>query len=179
MSELIIRGGNPSQQRPEQVFCEQAGWHCLVTFNTEDTHYFHVSTSQSLLLSKLHSFSICSVGWSRNSEQYNTIEFDPVTETVKHNYSKLFEVNHAIFGIEYIIFSGLPSKISVVVACPNHLYQFTGFTNEQGRPNFLETFKNYKDNAKKLQRAVHEFSGEIKKSQLQLYYQHYRAESFA
>ena len=62
MSELIIRGGNPQQQRPELVFCEQTGWHCLVSFNTEDTHFFHINSSQSLLLSKLHGFSISSVG---------------------------------------------------------------------------------------------------------------------
>ena len=196
MSELIIRGGNPQQQRPEQVFCEQTGWHCLVTFNTEDTHYFHITASQSLLLSKLHGFTICSVGWSKLTEQRNTreillgtnkglilelvIEYDPNTDTIKHSCNKLFEVSHPIFGIEYVIFSGLPSKISVIVACPNHLYQFIGDPNEQGRPVFAEIFKRYKDNPHRLQRAVHEFSGEIRKSQLQLYYNNTpRADSFA
>lgn len=195
MTELIIRGGNPSQQKPEQVFCEQTGWHCLVTFNTEDTHYFHVSASQSLLVSKLHNFIICSVGWSRKSERNNTkevllgtnkglileliIEYDQSNDTIKHNVNKLFEVADPIFGIEYIIFTGLPSKVSVIVACPKHLYQFIGDPNDQGRPNFIEVFKRYKDNPHRLQRAVHEFSGEIRKSQLQLYYKNFDPDSFA
>lgn len=195
ISELIIRGVNPQQQRPEIVFCEQTGWHCLVTFNTEDTHYFHITASQSLLLNKLHGYTICSVGWSRVSERNNSreillgtnkglilelvVEYDQATDTLKHNVNKLFEVNHPIFGIEYVIFPGLPSKISVIVACPNHLYQFIGDPTEQGRPGFADIFKRYKDNPHRLQRAVHEFSGEIKKSQLQLYYSNYRADCFA
>ena len=107
------------------------------------------------------------------------IEYDPDTDTLKHTCNKIFDVLYPIFGIEYVIFSGLPSKTSIIVACPNHLFQFVGDTNEQGRPNFSETFKRYKESSHKLQRSVHEFSGEIKKSQLQLYYQYYRPESFA
>lgn len=195
--ELIIRGGTSSQQQPEQVFCDNPGWHCLVTFNTDITHYFHITSSKSLLLNKLvqHQQTITSVGWSRASEKLNTretligtnkgsifelnIEYDPNTDTIKHNVQILFNVNFSIYGIEYIIFSGLPGKLSVIVACPKHLYQFIGEPNEQGRPNFLELFKKYKDNSSRLQRAVHEFSGDINKNQLQVYYLNNRPDSFA
>jgi hypothetical protein len=197
MMELIIRGGTAAQQRPEQVFCDNAGWHCIVSFNTDVYHYFHISSSQSLLLSKLtqQAAGICSVGWSRTTERINSkeillgtskgaileliIEFDTATETIKQTCTPLFNISTPIYGIEYVIFSGLPSKISVIVACPRHLYQFIGEPNEQGRPNFAEVFRRYRDNPHKLQRAVHEFSGDIRRSQLQLYYQNLRADSFA
>ncbi|OMJ72350.1 hypothetical protein SteCoe_29243 [Stentor coeruleus] len=195
MMELIIRGGSP-QQRPEQVFCEHAGWHCIVTFNTDIAHYFHITSNQSLLLNKLaQGQSIYSVGWSRSAERNNTretllgtskgmimelnIEYDPQADVIKHNCIPLFTISQPIFGIEYIIFQGLPSKLSVIVACPNHLYQFIGDPNEQGRPNFTEVFRRYKDHPQRLQRAVHELSGDMKKSQLQLYFSAYRADSFA
>ena len=186
VNELIIRGGNTAQQRPEKVFCDQSGWHSLVTFNTEDTHYFHLTANQSLLVSKVHGLSITSVGWNRNTERYNTkeillgsnkgsilelvVEYDAATETIKHTVNRLFEVANQIYGIEYIVFAGLPCKISVIVACTNHLYQFVGDPNEQGRPGFVEIFAKYKTNVAKFQSSVLEVSGNLSKSQLQLYY---------
>jgi hypothetical protein len=195
--ELIIRGGSTSQQQPEQVFSDQTGWHSIVTFSTDVVHYFHITSSKSLLLNKCSQLqqSITSVAWSRATEKLNsremivgtnkgnifemTIEYDMNTETVKHNVNVLFNVNYPVYGIEYILFSGLPGKLSVIVACPKHLYQFVGEPNEQGRPNFVETFKKYKDNPGRLQRAVHEFSGDIKKNQLQVYYVNNKPDCFA
>ena len=194
--ELIIRGASTSQQQPEQVFSDQAGWHCLVTFNTDIVHYFHISSSKSLMLNKFSSLSqsITSIAWSRATEKSSTremlvgtnkgniiemvIEYDSTTETVKHNINVLFNVQFSIFGLEYVLFSGLPGKLSVIVACPKHLYQFIGEPNEGGRPNFPELFKKYKDSPARLQRAVHEFSGDIKKNQLQVYYVNNKPDSF-
>jgi hypothetical protein len=62
LNELIIRGLSPQQQKPEKVFCDQTGWHCLVTFSTEDTHYFHLSSNQSVFIPKLHGYVVTSVG---------------------------------------------------------------------------------------------------------------------
>lgn len=197
MSELIIRGGTNSQQQPEQVFCDKTGWHCIVTFNTELSHYFHLTASKSLLLNKLvhNQQQITSVGWHRTADKLNTkeiligtskgtiieltIEYDQASDTIKHNFQVLFNVSIGIYGIEFVIFPGNPGRVSVIVACPTQLYQFIGDTNEFGRPIFVDVFKRYKENTHRLQRSVHEFPGNIKKSQLQIYYQNSRPDSFA
>lgn len=195
LNELIIRGGNPIQQRPEKVFCDTNGWHALVTFNTDDTHYFHLSTNQSLLISKLHGYRIFCVGWGKNTERYLTkelligtasgvifelsIEYDSNTDTIKQVITKVFDIGKPIFGIEYIVFTGLPCKICIIVACTNHLYQFIGVPNEQGKPGFIDIFIEYKKNPTLLQSAVMEFGGSISKSQLQIYFSHYMPECFA
>lgn len=193
LNELIIRGG--SSQKPERVFADQLGWHCLVSFDTEDTHYFHLTSNESILVSKLHGYSITSVGWSRNTERYITkeillgttkgvileltIEYDSNSETIKHSCIKLFDLSHTIFGIEYIVFTGLPCKISVTVACANNFFQFIGDPNDQGKPGFSEIFNKYKSNPAKFQKSCFEVSGSTPKSQLQIYYCEYIPHSFA
>ena len=197
MTELIIRGSPTSQQSPEQVFCDKTGWHCIVTFNTEICHYFHYSAVKSLLLNKLAQAQqqITSVAWHRLAEKFNsrevllgtskgliielTIEYEPASETIKHNFQILFNISNGIFGLEYLIFPGNPGKVSVIAACPTQLYQFIGDTNEFGRPVFADVFKRYKDSQHRLQRSIHEFPGTIKRSQLQIYNVNSRPDTFA
>ena len=195
MSELIIRAVNKDIPKPERVFVDSNGWHCLVNFNIEDSHYFHYSSNQSLLLSKLHGHKILSVGWTKNTERYLTkeilvgtskglilelaIEYDASTETMKHSCNKVFDVGYPVFGIEYVMFSGLACKISVFIACANHFFQILGDPNETGKPGFLEFFHEYRKNSALLQKCAIEFPGTNSKNQLQVYYNNFSPDSFA
>jgi hypothetical protein len=107
-----------------------------------------------------------------------TIEYDSSTDTIKHTCTKLFEIDSPIYGIEYIVFSGLPCKISIIVASTNKLFQFLGDPNDQGRPGFLEIFNKYRGNTMKVQRSSIECSGNKPISQLQVYYSQYFPDSF-
>lgn len=195
MSELVIRAVNKDIPKPERIFVDSNGWHCLVNFNIEDSHYFHHSSTQSLLVSKLHGHKILSVGWAKNTERYIskevlvgtskgfilelTIEYDASTDTMKHNCNKVFDVSYPVFGIEYVLFSGVACKISVFIACPNHFFQILGDTNESGKPGFLDFFQEYRKNPGLLQKCAIEFPGKNLKNQLQVYHNNFSPDSFA
>jgi hypothetical protein len=195
MSELVIRALNKDIPKPERVFIDQNGWHALVNFSTEDSHYFHLTASQSLLVNKLHGFKILSVGWSKNTERYlskeflvgtskglileMSIEYDASADTIKHSFNKVFDIGHPIHGIDYVLFSGLACKITVFIACPNHFFQILGDPNESGRPAFLDFFQEYRKNPSLLQKCTIEFPGSNSKNHLQVYYNNFSPDSLA
>ena len=195
MEELIIRA--PSLEM-NKVFCDPTGFHTLIAMASSDTHYIHETATKSSLVSKLHGYSIESVCFNQKSEYLLTkevllgtatglvlelaLEYDKTLDSVKGvSLIKLIELPYTlpVYGLQYEIYPGVPSKVSVMAATVSCLYQFFGDANDQRKAEFNRIFEKYRSNPSLITSSVHEVGAEIEKSQLQFYYKRSRAESFA
>ena len=72
------------------------------------------------------------VGTDRGVIFEMSVEYDPLKNELRHhNFTRLIDLpgSTAIHGIQYELYSGIPSKYGVMVACVNTLYQFSGDAN--------------------------------------------------
>lgn len=195
MEELIIRAPNLEMTK---VFCDSTGFHTLIAMASSDTHYIHETATKSSLVLKLHGYSIESVCFNKKSEYFQTkeillgtatglilelsLDYDKALDTVKSiSLNKLIELPYTmpVFGIQYEIYPGVPSKVSIMAATVSCLYQFFGDANEQRKAEFYKIFEKYRNNSSLITSTVHEVGGDMEKSQLQFYYKRSRAETFA
>ena len=195
MEELIIRA--PSLEM-SKVFCDATGFHTLISMSSSDTHYIHETATKSSLITKLHGYCIESVCFNQKSEYLQTreillgtatglilelaLEYDKTLDSVKGvSLVKLIELPYTlpVHGIQYEIYPGVPSKVSVMAATVSCLYQFFGDANDQRKAEFNKIFEKYRSNPSLITSSVHEVGADIEKSQLQFYYKRSRAETFA
>ena len=179
MTELIIKG--TGSLSIFGIHCDPQGYHCLVTLNSKDTYYVHISSNTAIFLHNLHGFKVTSVAWDKNASHQSTneillgtddggviemnIEYDPQSpKSINYrSFSRVIELQgkHPIHGMQYEIFPGMPKRISVIIATPQTLYQFTGYANELQRPDFQSLFEKYRMDNTALQNAAHDVPGDI------------------
>ena len=195
MEELIIRA--PVLEMTK-VFCDPIGFHSLIIMASNDTHYIHETATKSSLITKLHGYCIESVCFNQKSEYFYTkeillgtatglllelsLEYDKTNDMIKGvNLNKLIQLPYEspVFGLQYEIFPGIQSKVSIMAATVKCLYQFFGDSNDQRKVDFNKIFDKYRNNQSLVTSSVHEVGGDLDRSQLQFYYNRSRADTFA
>ena len=194
MEELIMRA---SSLEMTKVFCDPTGFHTLIIMASNDTHYVHETSTKSSVITKLHGYSIESVCFNKKCDYYQTkeillgtttgcilelsLEYDNMVGIKGINVIKLLQLPYAVpvYGLEYEIYPGVPSKVLIMVATANCLFQFIGDANDQRKADFNKIFDKYRNNDTLFMNLMHEVTGDIEKSQLQYHYNRSRADSFA